>query len=396
MSASADPDGDPAPTTPGSNTIDPAAPPGRDDPHRVLGLGVVGAGFIAESHALAAAAHPGVRLASVYDRAAGAAGALAGRYGATVAPSLEALLADPAVDVVVLGTPNDTHRALALQTAAAGKHLLLEKPLTLTAADAAEVVKAFQAAGTVLLVGHTHRHSDYARAVKAAIARGAIGEPRSMRLTIAGGWIWGNWGAWVLDPVRSGGHAFHNGVHLYDLARWWLDSEIESVYTLGQRVTAGALQIDDALTTTLTTKAGSVAVCEISRGERPKNTSIFEIVIHGSRGSLVRRWNSDGTVLLADDGCGPVPAPGFSPFLRQLDVLHAAVTGAGEVFPSPADAVHAIAVAEAASASAGSGDIVAVADPPLTDPAPADPTAATAATAGPTAPPAAQTQGANR
>lgn len=327
-----------------------------------LGIGIVGAGFIAESHALAARAHPGLRVAGVYDRDPGAAAALAARHGARAAADLDALLTDPAVDIVVLGTPNDTHAALALQIAAAGRHLLLEKPLALSVADAVAVVAAFADRGLTLLVGHTHRHSDYARTVSAALESGVIGTPRSMRIAITAGWIWGNWGAWVLDPDRSGGHAFHNGVHLYDLACWWMGGPVERVFTMGQKITSAALGIDDALVATLEFADGVSAVCEISRGERPQTTNLFEIVAHGTTGTLVRRWNSDGTVQLADEFCGPLPAAGSSPFTRQLAVLHDAIRFGTPVFPGNDHAVHAIAVAEAVEESGRTGDVVAVAD----------------------------------
>lgn len=327
-----------------------------------LGIGIVGAGFIADSHAQAAQGHPGLRLAAVTDRNPVAAATLAARYGATVSADLDALLADPAVDLVIIGTPNDTHAELALATAAAGKHLLLEKPLALSAADSQQVVNAFAAAGLTLMVGHTHRHSDYARAVTAALQAGAVGTPRSMRIAITAGWLWGNWGAWVLDPARSGGHAFHNGVHLYDLAHWWMDSPVRRVFTMGQKITSAALQIDDALVATLEFENGSTAVCEISRGERPKSTNIFEIVVHGSTGTLVRKWNSDGTVVLTDDQVGPLGAAGSSPFGRQLAVLHDAIRTGSPVFPDVADAVHSIAVAEAVEQSSRTGEVVTVAE----------------------------------
>ncbi|MBE7162799.1 MAG: Gfo/Idh/MocA family oxidoreductase, partial [Williamsia herbipolensis] len=269
--------------------------------------------------------------------------------------------ADPAVDVVVLGTPNDTHHELALRVAAAGRHLLLEKPLALSVSDARQVVDAFAERGLTLLVGHTHRHSDYARTVSAVLQSGAIGTPRSMRIAITAGWIWGNWGAWVLDPERSGGHAFHNGVHLYDLACWWMRDRVTRVVTLGQKITSAALGIDDALVATLEFAGGATAVCEISRGERPQTTNLFEIVVHGSTGTLVRRWNSDGAVVLADEFCGPLPAAGASPFTRQLAVLHDAIRTGTDVFPTNEHAVHAIAVAEAVQESGRTGAVVDIA-----------------------------------
>ncbi len=329
-----------------------------------LGIGIVGAGFIADSHAQAAAAHPHLRVAAVHDVSPGAAAGLAAKYGARVHDSLASLLTDPAVDIVVLGTPNDTHALLALQVAAAGKHLLLEKPLALTVADAEAVTSAFHRAGLILLVGHTHRHADYARAVAACLRQGSIGRVRSIRIAIAGGWTWGGWGAWVLNPERSGGHAFQNGVHLYDLACWWMDDRVARVATFGQKVTSGALRIDDALVTALSFRGGGSAICEISRGERPRDVSLFEIVVHGTRGSLLRRWTSDGATLFSDRSSGPIGAIASSPFERQLAVLHDAISDGAPTDPQPADAVHAIAVAVAAEAAARSGTITDVQETP--------------------------------
>ncbi len=230
----------------------------------------------------------------------------------------------------------------------------------MTSDDARAVADAFAAAGRVLLVGHTHRHADYARTVHEVIASGRLGTVRSVRIAITGGWIWGGWSAWVLDPARSGGHAFHNGVHLYDLARWWLGSPIASVYAVGQPLTSAALAIDDYLCSTLVTASGATAVCEISRGERPRTTSLFEIVVHGDRGTLVRSNGDEGLVAYTTGGSGPRAVPGTDPFRRQLAAFAAAVDGDGDVDPAPDLAVHATAVAEAVERSARTGQSVAV------------------------------------
>ena len=324
-------------------------------------VALVGTGFIAGAHAAAAAGLPDVEIVAVTDRDRGAANRFATTWGARVVPDVADLLADDGVDALVVCTPNDTHASLARAAAAAGKHLLLEKPMALSAADARSVADAFEAAGRVLLVGHTHRHSDYARAVHDVVSSGRLGTVRSVRIAITGGWIWGGWSAWVLDPARSGGHAFHNGVHLYDLARWWLGSPITSVYAVGQPLTSAALAIDDYLCSTLVAESGATAVCEISRGERPKTTSLFEIVVHGDRGTLVRSNGDEGLVAYTTGGSGPRAVPGTDPFRRQLGVFVAAVAGTAPVDPGPEVAVHATAVAEAAERSARSGRSVAVA-----------------------------------
>ncbi|MGH3384512.1 MAG: Gfo/Idh/MocA family protein [Nocardioidaceae bacterium] len=325
-----------------------------------LGIGIVGAGFVAESHAAAIATDPRLRLSAVFDLDTAAAAAMAARFGAARATDLTELLGRADVEAVIVCTPNDTHVTLAEQVAEAGRHLLMEKPLALSSSEARRLTKVYADRDLTLLVGHTHRHSAYAIAVKEAIESGRIGTVRSMRLAITGGWIWGGWGAWVLDPARSGGHAFHNGVHLYDLARWWLDSPVQSAWTCAQHLTAAALRIDDYLCSTLQTESGAAAVCEISRGERPRAASVFEIVVQGTRGTLLRTWSSDGIVRLSDDGSGPLTAVGDSPFGRQLVVFEQAIRASGPVAPPPEHAVEAIAVAEAVERSARTGDLVRV------------------------------------
>ncbi|MDQ6895090.1 MAG: Gfo/Idh/MocA family oxidoreductase [Actinomycetota bacterium] len=323
-------------------------------------VGFVGAGFIAGAHATAAAGLPDVELVAVTDRDGAAAARFAAAWGVRVVPDVADLLESDDVDTLVVCTPNNSHAALALATAEAGKHLLLEKPMALSAVDARSTAVAFREAGRVLLVGHTHRHADYARTVHEVIASGRLGTVRSLRIAITGGWIWGGWSAWVLDPARSGGHAFHNGVHLYDLARWWLGSPIASVYAVGQPLTSAALAIDDYLCSTLVAESGATAVCEISRGERPRATSLFEIVVHGDRGTLVRSNGDEGLVAYTTAGSGPRAAAGTDPFRRQLAVLAAAVARGEPVDPDPEAAVHATAVAEAVQRSARTGASVTV------------------------------------
>ena len=102
-------------------------------------VALVGAGFIAGAHAAAAATRPDVELVAVTDRDAGAAARFAATWGVRAVPDVVDVLAADDVDAVVVCTPNDTHADLARSAAAAGKHLLLEKPMALSAADARSV-----------------------------------------------------------------------------------------------------------------------------------------------------------------------------------------------------------------------------------------------------------------
>ena len=88
-----------------------------------------------------------------------------------------ALLADPAVDTVYISTTNELHRGADAGAAAAGKHVLCEKPLALTLADAREMVAACRAAGVVMGTNHHLRNAASHRAMRDAIAAGRIGRP---------------------------------------------------------------------------------------------------------------------------------------------------------------------------------------------------------------------------
>ncbi len=126
-----------------------------------LGIGLVGCGRIASSHAGAIAALPQLgRLVAVADPDLARARATAERFAIPfVGQEFEALLARPDVDAVVLCTPNWLHASQSIQALAAGKHVLVEKPMADDAAAAAEMAAAAGRSGRVLALGQTLRHT---------------------------------------------------------------------------------------------------------------------------------------------------------------------------------------------------------------------------------------------
>jgi predicted dehydrogenase len=126
-------------------------------------LGLVGTGYWATStHAPALATTPGARLASVWGRDGDAAAALAARYDATAYDDFDAFLGS--VDAVSFAVPPDVQAPLAIRAAEAGKHLLLEKPVALSVADADAVVTAVEKAGVASVVFFTWRFNREIRA----------------------------------------------------------------------------------------------------------------------------------------------------------------------------------------------------------------------------------------
>lgn len=141
---------------------------------------------------------------------------------------LDALLS--AVDVIDICTPTHTHKELVLKAAAAGVHIICEKPLALSLADGQEMIEACKAAGVKLLVAHVVRFfPQYARA-KASVERGEIGQVAVMRLTRASFKPrFAEVGSWFHDSTKSGGMILDLMIHDFDYARW-VAGEVEHVF----------------------------------------------------------------------------------------------------------------------------------------------------------------------
>jgi myo-inositol 2-dehydrogenase/D-chiro-inositol 1-dehydrogenase len=148
-----------------------------------VGLGVIGAGWMGAFHAECVAQRvPGAHLVAVADPAPGAAAALVERLGSGQA-HLDAadLLADPAVQGVVIAAPAPLHAGLVEASAQAGKAVFCEKPMALTLADADRAIAACARAGVALQVGFNRRFATDFRAMHELIVAGGIGTPQLLR-----------------------------------------------------------------------------------------------------------------------------------------------------------------------------------------------------------------------
>ncbi|WP_138465931.1 Gfo/Idh/MocA family protein [Poseidonocella sp. HB161398] len=158
-------------------------------PDRPLGVCLIGTGFMGKCHAMAwrnvATVFGGAppRLEILCDMAGPQAERFAAQSGfARVSADWQAAVADPAVDVVSITTPNALHRPMAEAALAAGKHVWLEKPMALTLADA-EAMAALAAAcpGQVTMLGYNYLRSPAFQEAQRLVAEGAIGTPHSFR-----------------------------------------------------------------------------------------------------------------------------------------------------------------------------------------------------------------------
>jgi len=157
-----------------------------------IGVALIGTGFMGKAHAIAWAnarrilgVEAEVRLELLCDIPEERAGAMAAQFGFSRATGdWRAVLADPAVDVVSITTPNGLHREMAVAALAAGRHVWCEKPMALTLADAEAMEAAARAAGRVTLLGYNYVRNPAVTHARRLVAAGAIGRPVHFR-----GWV---------------------------------------------------------------------------------------------------------------------------------------------------------------------------------------------------------------
>ena len=128
-----------------------------------LRVGVAGVGALGQHHARVYAALPGAQLTAVHDAEAERARAVAGKHGARVARDFDDLLAG--CDALSVATPTVSHHELALRALRAGRHVLVEKPVTATLAQADDLIREAEQRGLVLQVGHIERFNPAAEAL---------------------------------------------------------------------------------------------------------------------------------------------------------------------------------------------------------------------------------------
>src|SRR6478735_1209564 len=186
---------------------------------RDVGIGLVGSGFIAEAHFEGFAHVPAAAVQGVASPTPGNAARFAEKRGIPRHHTdYRALIEQPDVDVICIGAPNDLHRDVCVAAASAGKHVICEKPLARTLADADEMLAACRDAGVLLMYAEELCFAPkYVRA-KELVAQGALGR---VYMVQQGEQHFGPHADWFWDVNRSGGGVLMDmGCHAVEFARW--------------------------------------------------------------------------------------------------------------------------------------------------------------------------------
>jgi 1,5-anhydro-D-fructose reductase (1,5-anhydro-D-mannitol-forming) len=251
------------------------------------GWGLVGTGRIAEERILPAInGFVGNELVAVVSRDAGRATSFAERFRArTPYTSYEQMLRDHAISVVAIHTPNSLHAEQAVAAARAGKHVFCDKPMATSVPDAQRIVAECERAGVKLGVNFHNRFMPCFIDCRRIIAAGEIGDVLQIQIEASPGLRVGErQGTWRLDPELAGlGTTMSIGVHIFDILRYLLAQEVESVSSMFDTPRGVMEQVN---LTTLRFRSGTMAQVSIHENAPfPHN----DLVIYGSQGRITGR-----------------------------------------------------------------------------------------------------------
>lgn len=261
-------------------------------------LGVVGLGWFGTE--LTRAAH-GTGLAEViscFSRSDERRRAFAEEHGCRPVESLDAMLEDPRVEGVLVATPHSTHGQIIEEIASAGKHVFVEKPMTLTADEARRAIASTVEAGLILQVGHNMRRQPANRRIKQMLNEGELGTLLGLQ-----GFHSNPIGfspelpQWRRDPAESpvgGMTAF--GVHTVDTFHYFA-GPAKRVAGFSKQV-LGLLPVDEMTAVLIEYESGAIAMFGVSYFVTPVNS----LAVHGTEGSA---WSeADGERLYVQTRSG--------------------------------------------------------------------------------------------
>ena len=251
---------------------------------KTLNVGIIGAGRIGKVHAETLAFRaPGAVPAAIADINLAVAQEVAKRYRiAKVVATADAIFSDREIDAVLICTPTDTHADLVVRAAQAGKHIFCEKPIDHSLAKIDRALAAVEKAGVKFQVGFNRRFDANFARVRKSVTSGEIGTPHLMHI------ISRDPGPPPISYIKASGGIFLDmSIHDFDMARFLIGDEVESVFT------AAAVRVDpeigkagdlDTALIVLQFKGGVIATIDNSRKAVYGYDQRVEIL--GSAGSI--------------------------------------------------------------------------------------------------------------
>ena len=339
-----------------------------------LGLGLIGCGGIARSAHLPAMAALASRvvLRAAADPDLDAARRAAEPWSAEAFADWPAVLADPDVQAVVIASPEFFHPDQVVAAAEAGKHVLCEKPMARSLAEADRMIGACARAGVHLIIGHSRRFTRRYLAVREALDRGEIGTVRlfreNERRARTKPQVWWVPGHWTGDPAISGGAPMMNAIHETDLMRWFVGAQPETVTAEIGVTIEGNVGVPDFISLSVRFAGGAIGSAEILNCAPPGYPAFHQLELYGTEGAIRARDHELTELVRFSEGGADFPGHyemllhNLPAYARELEELVNAIEEERPVRMPPSEARAALQLALAAVRSAREGRTVRVQD----------------------------------
>lgn len=266
---------------------------------RRIGTAIIGPGKVAHTHAQALATLPQSNFVAVCGRDPQRTQQFADQYGVRAFTSLAALLADSAVEMVILCTPHPQHADHAVRAAESGVHVLVEKPMATTLPDCDRMIAAAHAHNVKLGVISQRRLYAPVQRLKAALDTGKIGQPVLGTVTVLG---WRSADYYAMDAWRGtwagegGGVLVNQATHQLDLFQW-LMGPIAEVFGYWANLNHPTIEVEDTAVAVLRFRSGALGNIVVSNSQNPGLHG--NIHIHGSSGATVGVQTEGGSMFIA-------------------------------------------------------------------------------------------------
>ncbi len=256
-----------------------------------IAFGLIGFGAWGSHHARVIAAGKALTLAAIADSDAGRrAEAAAAHPQAAVFADYREMLTRPDIAAVSVVLPSHLHHAASKAALESGKHLFLEKPMTLSIADGRDLIDLARRRNLRLAVAHQFRYSSLWGKIKTMIDEGAIGDPQYALIE-----LWRNpyrqgVNGWRYDPARVGDWILEEPIHFFDLARWYFAAAGESISVYARAIARDPArpELQDNFTATVNFPGGRFAViAQTLAGFEHHHT----VKLTGRTGALWASWS---------------------------------------------------------------------------------------------------------
>ncbi|GGD52966.1 Gfo/Idh/MocA family protein [Paenibacillus nasutitermitis] len=271
-----------------------------------LTAAIIGAGGIGAAHLEALSEMEGIAAVALSDVSPERAEQCAQRFGIKAYLDYRAMITETRPDIVIIALPHFLHKEASLYSLKHGCHLLIEKPMAISAAECDEILALADSKERILFVGHTQQYLAMNLRAKSIILQGGLGKLVMINDTRHKPYFTPERPAWFLDPAKSGGGIVANlGAHAIDKIQWLTDSRIVRARATLSYESAGYPDVEGSAAMLLTTSQGvpcTVNLCGYADVSHEETVLVFtngmlKIInrksVWLSQGGLFREVTSD-------------------------------------------------------------------------------------------------------